>query len=152
MQKERFKAPIAVYLIVKNDNDLLLSSRQGTGYMDGYYGLVSGHVEENEPARYACIREAMEEAEIQLKINDIKPTCIMHSLTPSTEYVDMFFIIENYKGNIENKEPNKCGGLKYFNINNLPDNIIDYIKVGIHNSLNGIFYCEYGFDDKLYSI
>lgn len=43
-------------------------------------------------------------------------------------------------------EPNKCGGLKYFNINNLPEKLIDYIKVGIENSLNGKFYCEYGFE------
>ena len=51
--------PVAVYLIVKNGDNLLLSLREGTGYMDGYYGLVSGHVEKGEPAKYACIREAM---------------------------------------------------------------------------------------------
>ena len=25
---------------------------------------------------------------------------------------------------------------------------IDYVRVGIENSLNGRFYCEYGFDIK----
>ena len=140
--------PVAVYLIVKNGNDLLLSLREGTGYMDGYYGLVSGHIEEGEPARYACVREAKEEANMQLNMADIKPACIMHRITAQTEYVDMFFIAENYNGKMENMEPDKCGELKYYNINNLPENIIDYIKVGINNSLNGIFYCEYGFDLK----
>ena len=82
MPKERFKMPVAVYLIVKNGDNLLLSLREGTGYMDGYYGLVSGHVEEGEPAKYACIREAMEEASIQLKMNEIKPAHIMHRITP----------------------------------------------------------------------
>lgn len=148
MPKERFKMPVAAYLVIKNGNNLLLSLREGTGYMDGYYGLVSGHVEEGEPAKYACIREAMEEASIQLKMNEIKPAHIMHRITPQTEYMDLFFIVENYEGKVENMEPNKCGGLKYFDIHNLPENTIDYIKVAINNSLNGIFYSEYGFDVK----
>ena len=148
MPKERFKMPVAAYLIVKNGDNLLLSLREGTGYMDGYYGLVSGHVEEGEPVRYACVREAKEEANIELKMKDIKPACVMHRITPQTEYMDVFFVVENYDGKVENMEPNKCGELKYYDINNLPKNTIDYIKVGIHNSLNGVFYCEYGFDVK----
>ena len=40
MPKERFKVVPAVYLIIKNDNKILLSLRENTGYMDGYYGSV----------------------------------------------------------------------------------------------------------------
>ena len=148
MPKERFKVVPAVYLIIKNDNKILLSLRDNTGYMDGYYGLVSGHVDEGEPARFACIREAKEEADMILNMQDLKPSCIMHRLTPERECIDIFFIIENYYGNITNKEPNKCAGLKYFDLDNLPDKLIDYVRVGIENSLNGRFYCEYGFDIK----
>ena len=77
-----------------------------------------------------------------------KPGCIMHRLTPERECIDIFFIIENYNGNLKNMEPNKCGGLKYFDADNLPNNLIDYVKVGIENSLNGKFYCEYGFEQN----
>lgn len=148
MPKERFKVVPAVYLIVKNDNKILLSLRENTGYMDGYYSLVAGHLDGNEPARFACIREASEEAGMNLKMNDLKPGCIMHRLTPERECIDIFFIVEDYDGNLENMEPNKCGGLKYFDADNLPHNLIDYIKVGIENSLNGKFYCEYGFEQN----
>ena len=148
MSKERFKVVPAVYLIVKNDNKILLSLRENTGYMDGHHSLVAGHLDGNEPARFACIREANEEAGMDLKMNDLKPGCIMHRLTPERECIDIFFIIENYNGNLKNMEPNKCGGLEYFYVDNLPNNLIDYVKVGIENSLNGKFYCEYGFEQN----
>ena len=148
MSKERFKVVPAVYLIVKNDNKILLSLRENTGYMDGHYSLVAGHLDGNEPARFACIREANEEAGMNLKMNDLKPSCIMHRLTPERECIDIFFIIENYNGNLKNMEPNKCGGLEYFDVDNLPNNLIDYVKVGIENSLSGKFYCEYGFEQN----
>lgn len=148
MSKERFKLPVAVYLIVKNSNKVLLLLRKGTGYMDGYYSLVAGHADGNETARCACIREAQEEAGMELDISDIKPSCIMHRITPQKEYIDMFFIVDDYNKNLENREPNKCGGLEYFDLDNLPDNILPYIKVALKNSLNGVFYCEYGFNGE----
>ncbi len=144
--KERFKLVPAVYLIVKKDNKILLSLRENTGYMDDFYGLVSGHVDGNEPARFACIREAKEEANINTSMDNLKVGCIMHRLAEERECMDMFFILESYDGKIENMEPNKCGGLKYFDIDDLPDNIIPYVKTAIKNSLNGIVYCEYGFE------
>lgn len=94
MSKERFKVVPAVYLIVKNGDNILLSLRENTGYMDGYYSLVAGHVDGNEPARFACIREANEEAGMELKIDDLKPSCIMHRLTPERECIDMFLLLK----------------------------------------------------------
>ena len=94
---------------------------------------------------------------MDLKISDIKPACIMHRLKPVNErseyaeYIDIFFVVENYNGNIENREPQKHDILDFFDIDNLPENTVDYVKEGIRNALNGIYYCEYGFDDFLKS-
>jgi 8-oxo-dGTP pyrophosphatase MutT (NUDIX family) len=41
---------------------VLLHKRQNSGFMDGSYSLVSGHVEANESFKQAMIREAHEEA------------------------------------------------------------------------------------------
>ena len=143
--KERFKLVPAVYLIVKNGNKILLSLRKNTGYMDGYYGLVSGHVDGNEPARFACIREAMEEAGMEISMEELKIGCMMHRLTSERECMDIFFVLEDYYGKLENMEPEKCDGLKYFDMDNLPENIIPYVDTAIKNSLNNMVYCEYGF-------
>ena len=143
--KERFKLVPAVYLIVKNGNKILLSLRKNTGYMDGYYGLVSGHVDGNEPARFACIREAMEEAGMEISMEELKIGCMMHRLTSERECIDIFFVLEDYYGKLENMEPEKCDGLKYFDMDNLPENIIPYVDTAIKNSLNNIVYYEYEF-------
>jgi ADP-ribose pyrophosphatase YjhB (NUDIX family) len=143
--KERFKLVPAVYLIVKNGNKILLSLRKNTGYMDGYYGLVSGHVDGNEPARFACIREAMEEAGMEISMEELKIGCMMHRLTSERECMDIFFVLEDYYGKLENMEPEKCDGLKYFDMDNLPENIIPYVDTAIKNSLNNMVYCEYWF-------
>ena len=146
MKKERFKLVPSVYLILKKDDTILLSLRENTGYMDGFYSLVAGHVDGNEPARFACVREAKEEANMDILVEELKVGCIMHRLAEERECIDMFFILENYNGTIENTEPQKCGGLKYFDLDNLPENIIPYIKTAIENALNNVVYCEYGFE------
>jgi len=46
-------------------------------------------------------------------------------------------------------EPNKCDDLKWFDINNLPENIIPFVKFvlkEIFNKQNN--YYEYGWKDK----
>ena len=41
-------------------------------------------------------------------------------------------------------EPNKCKELVWFNINNLPFDMIDFEKRAIENFLNNIFFdCDY---------
>ena len=61
------EAKVAVHLILTNDDDeILMLRRVDTGYKDGEYGLVSGHVEEGENLKSAMIREASEEAGIAI--------------------------------------------------------------------------------------
>ena len=45
---ERFKVITAVHLILIENNKILLQRRYNTGYEDGNYSVVAGHVEENE--------------------------------------------------------------------------------------------------------
>ena len=41
---------------------------------------------------------------------------------------DVFFLAKKWSGNLENKEPNKCDDLSWFDLDDLHDNIIPYIK------------------------
>ena len=60
--KERFKLVITVGLVLLNDKgQVLLQKRCNTGYMDGKYGLVAGHLEKDESLVDGIIREAKEE-------------------------------------------------------------------------------------------
>jgi 8-oxo-dGTP pyrophosphatase MutT (NUDIX family) len=55
--KERFKLIAAVYVLFVRDGMVLMLRRANTGYEDGNYGLVAGHVDGNETLKEAAIRE-----------------------------------------------------------------------------------------------
>ncbi len=149
MAKERHKIIPASYLVLIKDNKILLQRRFNTGYEDGKYSMIAGHVDKGETYTKCVIREVKEEAGILLKPEDLKVIHIMHrnsGTKENNERVDVFFIAEKWDGEIKNKEPYKCDDLSWFDLNNLPENVIPYIKQAIGCIKNKIFYSEHGWD------
>ena len=58
--------------------------------------------------------------------------------------INFFFTTEKYKGKPKIMEPHKCDDLNWFDLNNLPDNVIPYIRQSIENILQRKIYSEYG--------
>lgn len=143
MQK-RSEACLNVYLIIIQKNAVLLSLRQNTGYYDGSYGLVSGHVEDGESAISAIMREAKEEVGIQILASQIKPIHIMHRKTDRYN-IDIFFTC-SFPGAVVNLEPHKCANLDFFDLDRLPLNIIPYIEKALKATLHKKIYSEEGWD------
>ena len=144
---------VAAFLLLKKGNQVLLLKRQNTGYGDGKYGLVSGHVEAGESFQKAIIREAQEEASIVIKEEDILQTHIQHrkSLDDRSERVDAYFLVEKWQGKIKNTEPHKCSELKWFTLDELPSNTIKAVRSAIDNIFKQIPYSEFGWDWQLES-
>ncbi len=63
MKEERYKFICAVYLLLIKENQILLLKRANTGYEDGKYSLVSGHMDGNETIKQAMIRESKKKLE-----------------------------------------------------------------------------------------
>lgn len=149
MAKEKFLS--SIYLIIKNDNGkILLQRRQGTKLWPGFLALPAGHIDEGEDPYEAAIREAKEELDITITRNDISDAFVVmrknKSLMP---YYDVYFNISNYIGNIKIAEPLKCSELVWKDINNLPNDMIDFEISAINNYLNGIkFSCIYADNEK----
>ena len=61
---ERHRIIGAAMLILRDGEHVLLSLRKNTGYRDGDYGLVSGHLEQGETFLQGAIREAHEHVRI----------------------------------------------------------------------------------------
>ena len=134
MGKERHQNIPASYLVLIKDNKVLLQRRFNTGYQDGKYSMVAGHVDKRETFTEAIIRETKEEAGIELKSENLKVAHVMHrdsGTNENNERVDVFFVADKWDGEIENKEPHKCDDLSWFELDNLPDNAIPYIKQAI---------------------
>ncbi|MCI8411236.1 MAG: NUDIX domain-containing protein [Clostridia bacterium] len=135
MNKERYKMPVSVQVILFNkNNEVLLLKRNSTGFSDGLYGFIGGHVEKNEMVINAAIRETKEEIGIDINREDLVFKSVMNrKVDKNTEYIDFVFIVKDWQGNIKNMEADKCSELVWCKPNNLPKNIIDFEKYLIDN-------------------
>ena len=145
MQKERFKIIPASYLVLRKDSKILLSRRFNTGYEDGNYSMVAGHVEKDETYLSNVVKEAKEEANITIRQEDLKFVHAMYRNTeiPDKRYLDMYFECSKWKGNIKNIEPGKCDDISWFDINNLPENMIPSVRYALECILKNKPYSEF---------
>ena len=143
--KERFKTAVTVgAILINEDNKILLQKRCNTGYMDGMYAIVSGHLEKNESMLSGIIREVKEEIGVELSSDKVEFVCIIRR-GDNDDYINSYFKCDNFAGDVKNMELDKCTELKWFNINELPDNIIPNDKRAIKNMINNIILDEYDF-------
>ena len=140
--KRQPRAFLACYLVLIRDGKLLLSKRGHTGYQDGKYSMIAGHVEDVETVWEALVREAREEAGLYLDPGGLRMAHVMHRQDVDREYVD-FYIASDTKEEPRNLEPEKCDGLDWFDRNGLPDNVIPYVRSAIESINRGEAYSEY---------
>ncbi len=146
--KERYQSKVAVFLILTREKDgkteILLQKRYNTGYMDGKYDAAcSGHLEKGESFSMALAREAKEEIDLDIDEKDLKFAELIHSY--KEDYINVFFTTKKYSGTPKIMEPNKCDDLQWFDIENLPENIIPRIKNVLININKGILYDDADF-------
>lgn len=145
MNGERFRAVVAVHLLLARGDSVLLLRRANTGYEDGSYSVPAGHLEGGETARAAGVREAAEEVGIVLGEDDLSLAVVMHRQA-APERVDFFFSATNWVGEPRNAEPDKCDHLMWAPASELPNNTVPYVRCGIDAWRSGIRYAEFGWD------
>lgn len=147
--EKRFKTFSAVILMlirnVDGEEEILLQKRKNTGYMDGHYDLsASGHVENMEPMTRSIIREAKEELDIVIDPKDLEFVTLIHKETNGNIYYNGYFKATKWGNEPKINEPEKNEELKWFKLNELPENLVNDRKVAIENYKNNIAYSEYG--------
>lgn len=145
MKKDHQKFYLAVYAVFKKNDEILLLKRVNSGFEDGNYSLVAGHLDGNETVKEALKREVKEEVGIEINLDYVDLVHTMHRNTPDREYIDFFLSVSKWEGEIKNMEPEKCGELRWSKIDKLPENTIPYIKFVIDQINNKETYSEYGF-------
>lgn len=148
---ERYQSKVVVFLIltriIDGNTEILLQERQNTGYMDGKYDMaVSGHLERGESLSMALVRETKEEMDIEVDEKDLELVSVIHPY--QEDYINFFFKTKEYRGTPKIMEPEKCNNLKWFNICELPDNIMTRIKNVIENIKKGILYDDGDFSKQ----
>lgn len=141
---ERYKPYSAVWLVLIKDNKILLSRRHNTGWMDGYYTLVSGHLEAGESLTQAMAREAKEESDVTVAPVDLKVVHINHRKSTEREYIDVYFTASQWEGVPRIMEPHICDALEWHDLDNLPTNLVPNLKDALNQIEQKNFYGEYG--------
>jgi 8-oxo-dGTP pyrophosphatase MutT (NUDIX family) len=138
-KEERFTLRAAAYLILVTDGSILLSRRFNTGWRNGDYSLVAGHLDPGESIRTTMTREAKEEAGITIIQDDLKFVHVMQQYE-NAEYFDFYFTASKWQGEPTNQEPEKCDDMRWFPLDNLPDNLVPNVKQAIEKY--GEYYSE----------
>jgi 8-oxo-dGTP diphosphatase len=141
---ERFKLVCAVHLFLIQEGNVLLLRRANTGYEDGNYSVPAGHLDGKEPVTQAMTREALEEALITIQPQELKVIHTMHRIKDDGERIDFFLTAEHWNGEPAIGEPHKCDDLSWWPLNNLPMNIIPYVRHALECHQRQITFSEFG--------
>lgn len=133
----------SVYVVLEDDGRILMLRRFNTGFADGKYSLVAGHVEKGESFTEAAVREAKEEAGISIKKEDLEFFHLMHRITSSDERVDVFFRVKKWSGDVINGESDRCDELVWVNPEDLPEDTLDYVAHAIQCSAKRAYSSEW---------
>ncbi len=144
---------IASFVIVRNEEGkIALVLRSNTKWMNGHYGMPSGKVEHAESFSAAAVREAKEEIGIDVAIEDLEHAITVHRYSveenndkENMEWVDVYFEVNNYQGEVHNAEPHMHDEVAWFAVDELPDNTIPAVKATLEAWAEGKKYLEYGY-------
>lgn len=113
-----------------NGAEVLLHLRQGTGYMDGHWATIAGHVEAGESVLAAAVREGREEVGVEIAEADLVPLTVMQRTQnnddPIEERVDFIFTCRLWIGEPRRAELDKSAALGWFPLSDLPSPVVPH--------------------------
>jgi len=137
MDREQFF--VGVHALVIQEGKILLGKRKNC-FGEGDYGLPGGHLEKNEKLEEAMKRELLEETGLICRSTLFSN--IVNYPGRDRHYLIIGFIIEDFDGELTLMEPEKCEGWEWFDLNNLPENILKTHKPQIEGYLKNLIYLE----------
>lgn len=141
---------IASYVLLRKGNKVAFVLRKNTDWMNDYYGLPSGKVEEDESFTEAAIREAKEEAGVTIAPEDLHMCLTMHrNAQGDSDWVDAFFEVKTWSGEPYNAEPDVHAELAWLDLAALPKNVISSVRAALEAIAKGETYLEYGWHEEV---
>lgn len=143
---QHFKTLSAVLPVVirerEGQEEVLLLRRANTGYMDGKWDFAgSGHVEAGETAAQAVCRELFEETGLTARAEDAAFLHVSHRIKEPT-YYDFYFQIKAWTGEPSIREPEKCSGMAWFPVDDLPEDMIPNRRRTFLLARSGVTYSD----------
>ncbi len=150
MNKVRHTIIPAIWVVLKNDkNQIYLLRRANTGWRDGWYTVPAGHIEQFESPSAAAIRELKEEAGITAHVKDLgEPLIYFYPADDmKNDRVSLFFVITTHEGEPYNAEPDKADDAGWFDLDNLPSNVVPLLGRALKDLETKTYYSERYYDE-----
>ena len=128
---------VFVCLLLEKNNKVLLLKRANTGWMDGYWHIPGGSLEENESLSQAVVRESKEELAITVDPKHVKLIAIKHF--NKTKF-GFYFLAHEWQGEPKNNEPSLCSEIGWFSKDALPENISPQARSVVEGSRSEAHY------------
>lgn len=140
---QRFTLRAAVFLLLIDGDKILLARRFKTPYKNGEYNFVSGHLDGNETVINTMIREAKEEADLDLLPKSLRVVHTMHRISADYEYIDFYLTADKWTGTAKIMEPDKCDDIGWFKLDNLPKNLVVYNQKFLEYYKRGVSFSDF---------
>lgn len=108
-------------LLINKEGSVLLGQRL-SGYQSGTYGLPGGRVEMTELLEDAAKREMKEETGIE--VHKLEYVGVIRALQTGYSFIHFVYKSDNFSGEPQVMEPDKCAGWQWYGLDELPDNVM----------------------------
>lgn len=132
----------ALALFVNEKNEILLSYRENTKFFEHHFGLIGGKIESNESTKSALARELQEELGIQVLPENMEFKHVMHFKGERIPCMFFIFAINQWQGDLTNRELDKNAELAWFPWTSLPENIIPRHLKALQLMQQNVMYSE----------
>jgi len=135
--------PVVAHVFLIRSGTVLLARRANTGFEDGHYGPVGGHLEPGETVVQAAVRECREEIGVDLEPAALEVIGVSHYTSPAGDGVDFFLRATRWTG--EPTVTAECDDLRWCLPDALPDTTIPFVRRALeHHLLSGVWFDELG--------
>ena len=117
MSEEKSQIRVGIGIMILKDGKVLMGKRKGK-HGAGEYAWPGGHLEYMESITECAKREVSEEAGIE--IENVRFLRLLNMREYEKHYVDIALVADWKSGEVELKEPEKCEGWDWYDLDNLP--------------------------------
>jgi 8-oxo-dGTP diphosphatase len=149
--RQHYQAIVDVHLLLMRDGRVLLGRRANTGYGDGAYEPPSSRLAERETIVEAAIRVAAAQPGIALSPLHVSLAHVMHDVSGAGR-IAFFLTADGWDGepgggtdghSTDGHSAASYSDFDWFDIDDLPANMIDRARVAIRNYAAGVGFSTY---------
>lgn len=131
--------------VLTDEDDVLLLQRNATQtFGANLYSLVGGKVNQGETALQVVQREVIEAVDLDIPQSEFTLMHVLHRQGTETEFIALFFHADISELEPQNKKQDTYQEIKFYDVQELPDNMIPAHKQALDSIVKSIIYSEHG--------